>query len=102
MAMVLVSLISVPQSTQVGMRVLVTISRIMSNVSITWGGQMQNAESGVILPSQYFGGMFDGALCSEQRLMLAVLADAINILQDKDSMATADEKLSPKQQSGSS
>jgi hypothetical protein len=50
---------------------------------------MQNAESGVILPSQYFGGMFDGALCSEQRLMLAVLADAINILQDEDSMATA-------------
>jgi hypothetical protein len=35
----------------------------------------------VILPSQYFGAMGGGGLCSEQRLMLAVLVDAINVLQ---------------------
>ncbi len=36
----------------------------------------------IILPSQYFGAMVGGrGLCSEQRLMLAVLVDAINILQ---------------------
>jgi hypothetical protein len=33
--------------------------------------------------------LFEGALCSELRLMLAVLADAINVLQDRDPMATA-------------
>ena len=35
----------------------------------------------IILPAQYFGAMGSGGLCSEQRLMLAVLVDAINILQ---------------------
>ena len=35
----------------------------------------------IILPSQYFGAMGATGLCSEQRLMLAVLVDAINILQ---------------------
>jgi hypothetical protein len=36
----------------------------------------------IILPSQYFGAMVGGGgLCGEQRLMLAVLVDAINILQ---------------------
>src|SRR6266481_8009386 len=35
----------------------------------------------VILPSQYFAAMGGGGLSSEQRLMLAVLVDAINILQ---------------------
>jgi hypothetical protein len=35
----------------------------------------------VILPSQFFSTMGGGGLCSEQRLMLAVLVDAINILQ---------------------
>jgi hypothetical protein len=36
----------------------------------------------IILPSQYFGAMVGGGgLCSEQRLMLAVLVDAINVLQ---------------------
>jgi hypothetical protein len=35
----------------------------------------------IILPSQFFGAMGGGGLCSEQRLMLAVLVDAINILQ---------------------
>jgi len=51
---------------------------------------MQNAESegsdsvgvsDVILRSQYFGELGDRALCSEQRLMLAVLLDAINVLR---------------------
>jgi hypothetical protein len=59
---------------------------------------MQNAEfrtldsmgeSDVLLPTQYFGAMGDGALRSEQRLMLAVLVDAINVLQDRNPMATA-------------
>jgi hypothetical protein len=59
---------------------------------------MQNAEfrtldsvgaPDVILPSQYFGAMLDGALCGEQRLMLAVLADAINVLQVREPIATA-------------
>ncbi len=40
-----------------------------------------DALSDIILPSQYFGAMGGGGLCSEQRLMLAVLVDAINILQ---------------------
>lgn len=40
-----------------------------------------NGFADVILPSQFFGAMGGGALCSEQRLMLAVLVDAINILQ---------------------
>jgi hypothetical protein len=35
----------------------------------------------IILPSQFFSVMGGGGLCSEQRLMLAVLVDAINILQ---------------------
>jgi hypothetical protein len=35
----------------------------------------------VILPSQFFSVMGGGGLCAEQRLMLAVLVDAINILQ---------------------
>ena len=59
---------------------------------------MQNAEfrtlesigaSDVLLPIQYFGAMGDCGLRSEQRLMLAVLADAINVLQDRDPMAGA-------------
>ena len=36
---------------------------------------------GVILPSQYYGRMGGGGLCSERRLMLAVLVDALNILR---------------------
>jgi len=35
----------------------------------------------VVLPSQFFGAMGSSGLCSERRLMLAVLVDAINILQ---------------------
>jgi hypothetical protein len=48
--------------------------------------------SDVLLPIQYFGAMGDGGLRSEQRLMLAVLADAINVLQDRNPMATADKR----------
>jgi hypothetical protein len=36
---------------------------------------------GVILPCQFFGAMGGKSLCAEQRLMLAVLVDAINVLQ---------------------
>ena len=35
----------------------------------------------VILPAQYFGALGNVGLSSEQRLMLAVLVDAINVLQ---------------------
>ena len=53
---------------------------------------MQNAQStlptndilsqtDIILPSQYFGAIGSGGLSGEQRLMLAVLVDAINVLQ---------------------
>jgi hypothetical protein len=35
----------------------------------------------VMLPSQFFGTLGVSGLCSERRLMLAVLVDAINILQ---------------------
>jgi hypothetical protein len=35
----------------------------------------------IILPSQYFATMGSVGLCGEQRLMLAVLVDAINVLQ---------------------
>ena len=38
-------------------------------------------EAESILPSQYFGAMGSGGLSSEQRLMLAVLVDTINVLQ---------------------
>jgi hypothetical protein len=47
------------------------------------------ALSDVILPSQFFGAMGGGGLCSEQRLMLAVLVDAINILQGWNRMGSA-------------
>jgi hypothetical protein len=43
----------------------------------------------VILPAQFFGAMGGGGLCSEQRLMLAVLVDAINILQGWTRMGSA-------------
>src|SRR6266478_1163976 len=41
-----------------------------------------SASPDVILPSQFYNNAGDRALISEQRLMLAVLADAINILQN--------------------
>jgi hypothetical protein len=64
---------------------------------------MQNAEfevshsmrvPDVILPSQYFGAMGDCALCSEHRLMLAVLVDAINVLRERGSKAGASRRQS--------
>ncbi len=39
------------------------------------------AQADIILPAQYFAAMGSGGLSGEQRLMLAVLADAINVLQ---------------------
>jgi hypothetical protein len=47
------------------------------------------AMTDVILPSQFFGAMGGGGLCSEQRLMLAVLVDAINILQGWNRLGSA-------------
>jgi hypothetical protein len=38
-------------------------------------------ETDIILPSQYFGSIGSVGLSGEQRLMLAVLVDAINVLQ---------------------
>ncbi len=38
-------------------------------------------QADIILPSQYFATIGSGGLSGEQRLMLAVLADAINVLQ---------------------
>ncbi|HEX4211072.1 MAG TPA: hypothetical protein VHY56_11800 [Candidatus Binataceae bacterium] len=43
----------------------------------------------VILPCQFFGAMGGNGLCAEQRLMLAVLVDAINILQGFNRMGSA-------------
>jgi hypothetical protein len=43
----------------------------------------------VILPSQYFDTVGSAGLSSEQRLMLAVLADAINVLQGWRRVGTA-------------
>ncbi|MBV8054613.1 MAG: hypothetical protein JOZ29_13220 [Deltaproteobacteria bacterium] len=39
------------------------------------------SQTDIILPSQYFEAMGSAGLSGEQRLMLAVLADAINVLQ---------------------
>ena len=39
------------------------------------------SQADIILPSQYFGAAGSGGLSGEQRLMLAVLIDAINVLQ---------------------
>ena len=61
---------------------------------------MQNAQSRVqtddilsqadiILPSQYFGAIGSVGLSGEQRLMLAVLVDAINVLQSWQSGGSA-------------
>ena len=43
----------------------------------------------IILPCQFFGSMGANSLCAEQRLMLAVLVDAINILQGWNRMGSA-------------
>jgi hypothetical protein len=39
------------------------------------------SQADIILPSQYFGSLGSGGLSGEQRLMLAVLVDAINVMQ---------------------
>lgn len=39
------------------------------------------SQADIILPAQYFAAMGSSGLSGEQRLMLAVLADAINVLQ---------------------
>jgi hypothetical protein len=46
----------------------------------------------VILPSQFFGAMGGGGLCREQHLMLAVLVDAINILQGWNRMGSVHKR----------
>jgi hypothetical protein len=44
----------------------------------------------VILPVQYFGMLTGGSkLCSEQKLMLAVLVDAVNVIQSFKRSGTA-------------
>ena len=43
----------------------------------------------IILPAQYFGAIGGVGLSSEQRLMLAVLVDAINVLQGWQRMGSA-------------
>lgn len=40
------------------------------------------SQTDIILPSQYFGSLGSVGLSGEQRLMLAVLVDAINVLQN--------------------
>ena len=45
-----------------------------------------------LLPNQFFGALGSGGLCSEQRLMLAVLVDAINILQGWNRMSRAHKR----------
>jgi hypothetical protein len=42
---------------------------------------LEPCPSDIILPSQYFSAMGSSGLCSEQRLMLAVLVEAINVVQ---------------------
>ena len=46
----------------------------------------------VILPSQFFGALGASGLCNERRLMLAVLVDAINILQRWNKIGRARER----------
>jgi hypothetical protein len=46
----------------------------------------------IILPSQYFGAMGSAGLSGEQRLMLAVLIDAINVLQSRRSVGRMDRR----------
>jgi len=47
------------------------------------------SQSDIILPSQYFGAIGSVGLSGEQRLMLAVLVDAINVLQSWQSGGSA-------------
>ena len=61
----------------------------MEQIAQSVEGAESIAFTDVILPSQYFSAMGGGGLCSEQRLMLAVLVDAINILQGWSRMGSA-------------
>ncbi|MBF6559806.1 MAG: hypothetical protein IVW56_05905 [Candidatus Binataceae bacterium] len=61
----------------------------MEQIAQSVEGAESIAFTDVILPSQFFGAMGGGGLCSEQRLMLAVLVDAINILQGWSRMGSA-------------
>jgi hypothetical protein len=45
------------------------------------GATDSTGRTDVVLPCQFFAAMSSGGQCSERRLMLAVLVDAINILQ---------------------
>ena len=47
------------------------------------------SQADIILPSQYFGSVGSVGLSGEQRLMLAVLVDAINVLQSWQSGGSA-------------
>ena len=47
----------------------------------TYTDDIHSDIEGDILPSQYFATMGSGGLSAEQRLMLAVLVDALNVLQ---------------------
>jgi hypothetical protein len=47
------------------------------------------SQADIILPSQYFGAIGSVGLSGEQRLMLAVLVDAINVLQSWQSGGSA-------------
>jgi hypothetical protein len=51
-----------------------------------------SSETESILPSQYFGALGRGGLSSEQRLMLAVLVDTINVLQSWRSGGSASKR----------
>jgi hypothetical protein len=47
------------------------------------------SQADIILPSQYFGALGSVGLSGEQRLMLAVLVDAINVLQSWHGVGSA-------------
>ena len=53
----------------------------MQNAELTLRTDDILSQADIILPSQYFGALGSSGLSGEQRLMLAVLVDAINVLQ---------------------
>jgi len=50
------------------------------------------SQADIILPSQYFGSIGSVGLSAEQRLMLAVLVDAVNVLQSWRGAGSAHER----------
>jgi hypothetical protein len=66
----------------------------MNNAQRTRDGSEARPFPDVILRSQFFESMGTHSLTSEQRLMLAVLADAINIIQDAHSSNIARKRAS--------